>query len=284
MRIFRGKGVGKQETSHYSRDNLPANQEYWRKTNRRKIWTTEELVDADGNPKTSKFIPSFAILRHLHQDDEARWGIIQSAFKADLGRNFTPYKPEQMTIKSIEQKSLINFLRKADSIPDPETTRGIAFNIRDSLTEALKNSPDPLTVSLGRVGVFGSSRRKIGLELDGWRGWSRRYALLDDEKNLTAPGALLVERQIAIGGISMAFDNLAFKANDLAGNPHLTIGTFRNKVTESDIVRSQRLVNELGIDHALFGDPVISMKLSREEESIALLVRHAYDSLAVSDY
>lgn len=48
-------------------------------------------------------------------------------------------------------------------------------------------------------------------------------------------------------------------------------------------MRSQRLVNELGIDHALFGDPVISMKLGRGEESTTLLVRHAYDSLAVGD-
>lgn len=227
------------------------------------------------------FVPSFSIRRHIHRSEEERWTGVQKHLSGVLGRHFTVMTPASMAIKSIEQRALIEKMRESDSRPTSEEMRDIVYNIRDGLTEALALSPDPLPVGLGRLAIFGRNDNKIGFNIDGWKGWRARYALLDQRGEMTAHGALLVENQIALGGITAALADTAIAVNEIASNPHLTIAQASDKIRDHELRKIQSEVDDLCLDSVLVGDPVINFKASPHDVSETLHIRHSWDSLAL---
>jgi hypothetical protein len=150
------------------------------------------------------FVPSFSIRRHIHESEMPKWTGIQKQIGSILGRHYDVMTPHELAIKSIEQKTMIEKVRESGVQPTASEMRAAAHNIRDELSTALEAVPEPLEVGLGRLAIFGRHHNKIGFEIDGWKGWKARYSLLTQAGELTAPGALVLENHIAVGGIASA--------------------------------------------------------------------------------
>ncbi len=234
------------------------------------------------NPEVTShyFVPSFSIRRHLHQSEEAYWMGTSKQIGGMLGHHFDVMLPKDVTVKTIEQKALIHKLRDSGEQPSSDAMRDLVFSIRDGLTNYLADSPDPLEFGLGKLAVFGRNRNKLAFTLDGWKGWRARYDDFDEMGKMSALGALLVESQVAVGNIGMAFPDMNFAVNDIAVSPHMTIARTKDTIRDHELRRIQSQINELGIDSVTLGDPVIGYKLAPQEESHIIPIRHAWESLA----
>lgn len=234
------------------------------------------------NPEVTShyFVPSFSIRRHLHRSEEAYWMGTSKQIGSMLGHHFNVMLPKDVTVKTIEQKALIHKLRDSGEQPSSDAMRDLVFNIRDGLTNSLADSPDPLEVGLGKLAVFGRNRNKLAFTLDGWKGWRARYDDFDEMGKMSSLGALLVESQVAVGSIGMAFPDMNFAVNDIAVSPHMTIARTKDAIRDHELRRIQSQINELGIDSVTLGDPVIGYKLAPQEESHTIPIRHAWESLA----
>lgn len=272
MKRNAGFGVGQQGFHPRARGALPVDSKH----RRMKFW-------GGGGPESFDhyFVPSFSIRRHVHRSDEARWAGAQKQLSHIMGRHYTIMPPESMAIKSIEQKALIEKIRESNSRPTGDEMRDVVYNVRDGLTEALATSSDRLEVGLGRLAVFGRNHNKIGFTIDGWRGWRARYALTDEYGEMTTLGALLVENQIALGGITTALADTAVAVNDIASNPHLTIASTNESIRDHELRKVQDAVGELQLNHVWVGDPVISFRAAPDKDTETLYVRHAWDTLAL---
>lgn len=268
-----GFGVGNQGFHPKARSALSPTS--GARGNRRTQWTPY-------NPEMTAhyFVPSFSIRRHLDQCEEEYWDDTTRNIGSILGRHFEVAKPENITIKSIEQKALIHKIRSTGQQPDPTAMRDVVFNIRDGLTNALEGAPEPLEIGLGRLAVFGRNNDKLGFTLEGWKGWRARYDDHEHSGELSALGALLVESQVAVGNIATAFPDMSFSLNEIATSPHITIARTKDKIRDHELRRMQSQIDELDIQTVLFGDPVINYKLAPDEASQTLGIRHSWSSLA----
>src|SRR5690349_17516467 len=194
MKIQRGFGASQQNFHPRARDTLQAN----KRQHRAGFWgVTEEEMTAN------YFVPSFSIRRHLYRSEEGRWQRAQKEIGNALGRHYQMMHPATIAVKSIEQQALIKKIRESGDQPSAAEMRDVAYNVRDGLTEALAAAPDPLEVGLGRLAVFGIKNNKLGFTVDGWKGWRARYSLFHNNGEMTAPGALMVENQIALGSLAL---------------------------------------------------------------------------------
>jgi hypothetical protein len=206
------------------------------------------------------FVPSFSIMRHLHESEMPRWAGIQKQLGKMLGRHFDVMAPAELAVKSLEQKSLIEKIRQSGAEPSAGEMRDAAYNIRDGLEKVLAEVPEPLEVGLGRLAVFGRKQNKIGFVIDGWKGWKARYSLMTNEGELTAPGTLVMENQVAVGGLSRALPDTEFALNQISTTPHLTLARNADKIRGHELRRIQAQVDELDIESVYVNDPVISFK------------------------
>ncbi len=273
MKMQKGFGVGNQGFHPRARDNLRGDQR-----KQKSIWHNKEQA-----MMANYFVPSFSIRRHVHRSDEAYWLGIQPKISRLLGRHFMITPPENIAIKSIEQKALIQTIRASNNQPTSEEMRDAVFNIRDGLTEALATAPDPLEMPLGRLAVFGRAKNKLGFEIAGWKGWRGRYALKAESGEMTPLGALVLENQVALGGIATALFDTNFAMNQVAANPHLTIATGKSMIRDHELRRIQEDISALEISKAYVGDPIIEFKPNIRADSEMFHIRHSYDSLALQD-
>lgn len=230
------------------------------------------------------FVPSFSIRRHLDKSEEDYWGEKSRKIGGLLGRRFEVMGPDNLTIKTIEQKNLIHKIRCANIQPNAEEMHDLASGLQDSLNYALSSAPESMWVGLGNLAIFGRNKNKLAFTLKGWRGWRANYP---DEKEsgeglrtMSPLGALLLETQVAVGNIASTFPDADFSFNDLASSPHITIARSKDTIHDYELRGLQAQINKLGIDSLEFGDPVISYKPRPAEESQVFLVRHAWRTLA----
>lgn len=277
MTMQKGFGVGHQGFHPRARDNLAGSRQ-----RQKPIWHSKEQA-----MMANYFVPSFSIRRHVHRSDEAYWLGMQPKISKLLGRQFMVTPPENIAIKSIEQKALIQTIRDSNNQPTSEEMRDVVFNIRDGLTEALATAPDCLEIGLGKLAVFGRAKNKLGFEIAGWKGWRGRYALntvnQSGETEMTPLGALVLENQIALGGIASALYDTNFAMNQVASNPHLTIATGKSAIRDHELRRMQESIDTLEISKVYVGDPIIEFKPNVRVDSEMLHIRHSYDSLALQD-
>lgn len=228
------------------------------------------------------FVPSFSIRRHLDRLEEDEWRGATKQIGGILGRHFDVMPPADITIKTIEQKALIHKIRQSGQHPTAEQMRETVFNIRDDLTNTLANAPDPITVGVGRLAVFGRNRNKLAFTLDGWKGWRARYDDHELTGEMSSLGALLVESRVAIGNIATSFPEMNFAVNDIATSPHITIASTNDTIRDHELRRMQSQIDELEISTVMFGDPIINYKLGPELDSQTLHVRHSWSSLVMT--
>lgn len=240
-----------------------------------------EFQGMTGSDLTAQyFVPSFSIMRRLHESEMPRWAGIQKQLAKMLGRHFDVTTPAELAIKSLEQKSLIEKIRHSGAEPSAGEMRDAAYTIRDGLERVLTEVPEPLEVGLGRLAVFGRKKNKLGFVIDGWKGWKARYSLLNNEGELTAPGTLVMENQIAVGGIAQALPDTEFALNQISTTPHLTIARNADKIRGHELRRIQSQVDELEIESVFVNDPVISFKSAPwERPELITLHREAAEPL-----
>jgi len=266
-------GVGGQKVRPLPRGRLSLNQKA-AKWHYVKDYSSQETA---GN----YFVPSFSILRHIHRNEEDYWLNVGYGISRVLGKKYQIHLPDDIVIKSIEQKALIHKIKESGERPTPEEMENVVYNIRDDLVSQLDKAPSPLEIGLGKLAVFGQNYNKLGFTIGGWRGWRAHYAEYDDCGEITSIGALLRENRAAMGNISTAFPEMQFSTSELSANPHITIASKkRGEIEDYELRNVQSRIDSLEIDDtALFGDPVISYKLAPDAPSRILGVGHYWESI-----
>lgn len=244
----------------------------------------DHLTPVNPEMTANYFVPSFSIRRHLDRSEEEYWEEKGHKIGGLLGRRFEVMQPENITIKTIEQKNLIHKIRASGEKPGAGEMREVATGLQDSLNYALASAPEAMYVGLGNLAVFGRNKNKLAFTLKGWRGWRANYPdeKVGDEgvRTMSPLGALLLETQVAVGSISSAFPDMNLPFNDLASSPHITIARSRDRIHDYELRGLQGQINKLGIGALEFGDPIISYKPAPTEDPEILLVRHAWQTLA----
>lgn len=235
---------------------------------------------SDPDATEQYFVPSFSIMRHLERHEERDWQAKSKQIGSLLGRYYEVMPPQNMVIKSIEQKGLISMMRNKAVSPSGDQMKDLVFNVRDGLTETLSRAPESLEFGLGRLAVFGKNQNKLAFTLQGWKGWRDRYGMEDMQGNISPLGALLLETQVATGAISTAFPDTSFALTDIATSPHLTIARSSHSIKDHQLRDIQSRVDDLGIDYVMVGDPVISYKLAPSVPSETVHIRHSWATLA----
>lgn len=226
------------------------------------------------------FVPSFSIRRHLHQSEEPLWEAEQKMLKGRLGRGFDMTPPQDVSLKIVEQHRLIKNIRAAGIRPEPEQVRDLAYSIRDNLTDLLSNARSPLQVPLGNFGRFGYKKNAVAYELDGWRGERAQYAHNDEEGFMDPFAVLLAERRLAVGAIALAFEGTELSTDGLAPSPHMTVARHKDEIPDYRLREIRGELSDIALDEVELGDPVIGLKLYRDEPAVFIPIRHAWESLA----
>lgn len=271
-------GVGGQKIRPFARGRLSSHEAAV------KWHYTKEYVPPEDT--ADYFVPSFAILRHIHRNEEDYWMNVGSSISRVLGRKYEITPPDNIVIKSIEQKALIRKIKEAGERPAPEQMKNVVFSIRNELTDQLDKAPSPLEIGLGKLAVFGQNHNKLGFTVKGWRGWRAHYAKHDDDGQLTPIGALLIENEVAMDNIATAFPEMRFATSELSASPHITIARKKGgEIEDYDLRIIRERMNSLEIDNvALFGDPIISYKLAPESASQVQGIGHYWQSLVDVGY
>lgn len=231
----------------------------------------------------SYFVPSFSIRRHLHRSEELLWDTNQRLVQRRLGRGYRVTSAADITMKSIEQKRLINNMRQAEIHPDPEEIRDLAYYIRDLLTKELSNAHSPMSVPLGDLGKFGRNNNALAYNIEGWRGDRAHYADNDTEGYMDTRAAILAERQLSVGAIALAYGEAGLDTDDLASScPHITIARAKEDIADYRLRGIRGELADLAIDEVYFGDPVIEVRQYRDMPAESIWVKQAWDSLAVT--
>jgi hypothetical protein len=216
----------------------------------------------------------------LHRSEEPLWDAERKILRGRLGRGFETTPTQDVSLKIVEQHRLIKNIRAAGIRPEPEQMRDLAYSIRDDLTEVLSNARSPLEVPLGNFGKFGYKDDAIAYELDGWRGERAQYANNDDEGYMDPFAVLLAERRLAVGAIALAFEGSELSTDGLAPSPHLTVARHKETIPDYRLREIRGELADIALDEVRLGDPVISLKLYRDEPAVSIPVRQTWESLA----
>ena len=226
------------------------------------------------------FVPSFSIRRHLHRSEEVVWDKNQQAVKSRLGRGFTTLSPEEITLKTLEQKRFIKAMREAGIHPEPEEIKDLAYSIRDTLAKRLSNAYSPLKVPLGDLGKFGAGDNALAYTVDGWRGDRANYGENDEDGYMDTRAVLLAERRLAVGALALAYGDEGLRTDNIVSSPHLTIARGKDAIHEYQLRNIRGKLAGLAMDEVYLGDPVIEVKLYRDMPAEPLYVNQTWDSLA----
>lgn len=226
------------------------------------------------------FVPSFSIRRHLHRSEEQNWEAHRHALARRLGRSFTTTAVDKITLKSLEQHRFIKNMRQAGIHPNPNEIRDLAYSVRDDLTNLLTNVRSPLPVPLADFGRFGYRKNALAYEIEGWRGDRANYGSNDLEGYRDAHAVLLEERRLAVGAVALAYQENGLQIDGLAPSPHLTIARSNEEIPEYRMRGLNGKLADLAMGQVLLGDPVIQMKLYRDQPAEIIPIKHSWDSLA----
>lgn len=275
MSRYEGIGIGGQSRRPRIRGSLHPEGKFTR--------PAKELRLEDCQPDDpTYFVPSLSIRHHLHRSEEARWSNHQKNVKRRLGRGYTVTEPQDITFKVLEQKRFIHAMREVEAMPEPDDIRDLAYSIRDGLTELLANARSPLRVPLSGFEIFGMKNNAIAYEIDGWRGDRAHYGPNDEEGYMDTHAVLLASRQLTVGAIALAFEDTELRTQNLTQSPHFTIARYKETIPRHRLRDISGALATIAMDEVYVGDPVISMKLYRDEPSEQLVVKHAWESLAVA--
>jgi len=226
------------------------------------------------------FVPSFSIRRHLHRSEEVAWDENQRRVKRRLGRSFSTLSPEEITLKTIEQKRFIKNMREAGIHPAPEEIRDLAYSVRDALINRLTNAYSPLQVPLGQLGRFGAGDNALAYTIEGWHGDRANYGENDMDGYMDTRAVLLAERQLAVGALALAYGDEGLRTDNIVSSPHITIARAKEAIPDHRMRNLRGGLADLAMEDVYLGDPVIEVKLYREVPAEPIYVRHTWDSLA----
>lgn len=283
MRNYSSLGRAGQVKHPRIRGRLPANRRDERRGHEPNMADIAQLSDYSQPIEDSYFVPSFSIRRHLHKSEELLWDTNQRLVQRRLGRGYRATLASQISLKTIEQKRLIHNMRQAEIHPDPEQVRDVAYHIRDLLTDLLSSARSPMSVPLGELGKFGNGNKAIAYTIAGWRGDRAHY---DDENDaegyMDTRAVILEERRLSVGALALAFGEAGLDTDSLAPCPHIRIARSKDEIADYRMRGIRGELADLAIDDAYFGDPVIDLKMYRDEPAESIYVKHAWDSLAVT--
>ena len=228
------------------------------------------------------FVPSFSIRRHLDIHEESSWTATQQHLQRRLGRSFTVATPEDISIKAIEQHRFINNMHQAGIHPDPNEIRDIAYSIRDQLTNLLANAHSPLAIPFGNLARYGYKSNALAYSIEGWRGDRAHYGENDYDGYMDSLSVLQAERRLAVGALTLAYGEYGLDTDGIAPSPHATIARSKDTIQDFELHGLRSKLAGIVLDGALFGDPVIDVKLYRDEPSEPIYVKHAWSSLAIA--
>jgi len=253
----------------------------------------------DPEADESYFVPSFSIRRHLYRTEEEAWTASQKQVKQRLGRVYSAAQPEDISIKVIEQKALIHNMRKADIHPDPEDIWNLAVSLQDQLTDFQRSASSPLEVPLGKLGRFGSRDNSLAYEIAGWHGDKAHYGgyttgalagAMNESVgsswrpdlytgNMNTLALLQAERRLVVGAFALAYGEDGLDTDGLITTPHVTIARAKNTIGKKELHTVRTRLADIAVEGAMFGDPIIDVKLYRDAPTESLGVAHSWASL-----
>lgn len=228
------------------------------------------------------FVPSFSIRRHVSRNSEVQLRRMQRDVQRRLGGAFTVMAPEFLTVKVLEQKKWIERMRELDIRPSPDDMKDLAYEVRDGLTEILDFSPSPLSLPIGRLGVYGYREQALGLGIQGWKGYRARYASHDENGAMTAYGAIVAENQFCLESIEAAVGDDAFSVEGLAPTPHITIARRSDSIRARELRNIESRLEDIIPASIEVSDPIIELRTHPAGPSEMIYVRHSWESLAAN--
>ena len=158
--------------TRHARNALDANP---RDVRTREIRGSCEVVDRPGF-----FIPAFSVRRALVPNDAAK-EFEQKLAEYCAKKPYTPYPLDKMGITIVDKSRLVGVFDRAYVHPDDADMLDMAVNVREALSNTVKSKPRKLPVLIASLFVFGNRDNKIASSVEGWKGFSKRYARRDDK-------------------------------------------------------------------------------------------------------
>ncbi len=228
------------------------------------------------------FVPAFSVRRGVSLDTD-RPVEMQRDVQSILGSHYHTYQPSQLGMTIIERNRFVDRLREAWARPTPEEIENIAYQTRDGLEKLLDGTPHKLAVPLGRIARFGANNDKLGVELSGWKGLRRHYAMKDTYGEAMPIGTLVAENSFCVGSIANAMsDNPRFVTYGLSTTPHITIAHKPGGIRNHELRAVRNELEEAIGDEIYLDDPVIYLRPTRSDrQEYPINVRLPQDSTGI---
>jgi hypothetical protein len=254
-------------------------------------------VDAWAGP----FMPSFSVRRHVELADGSAEEVHKRLKRVlRMGRNrFQGYvvAPEQLCLVMVEQRSLINQMRRAkiqpeqsasqnsDEPPFAKKVENVAVSLQLGLSKLLQNSDNRLELRLDNPRPL-KERKTVGCLPAAWRGYSANYyrrghheTPLTEAKaqkpEFMSPNQLLIaEKNLCIGAVASLFaeESKPFDATPFYSEPHVAFVHRNAPITPSQFQSWESKLDDIIPESVTLSDPVVYVQLERTAEPLELKV------------